>query len=71
MEERTEPDETTREAERAEAEVTSAADRAATPEEEAEAAAFDESDEERKSVAQHEKEMGEIGANAKGEGRIP
>jgi hypothetical protein len=70
MDERTEPTETTREAERDEAEQTSIADRAATPEEEAAAEGYPESDEERKKVAEHYKEMNEIGADAKGEGRI-
>jgi hypothetical protein len=70
MNERTEPSDTTREAERDEAEQQSIADRAATPEEEAAAEAFPESDEERTRVAEHFKEMNELGANAKGEGRI-
>lgn len=70
MDDRTEPSDNTRAAERDEAEQHSIADRAATPEEEAEAENFPESDEERKKVADHFKEMDEIGANAKGEGRI-
>ena len=70
MEDRTEPDEATRAAERAEEGEAHAADRSPTPEEEAAAGGYPESDEERKKVAEHYQEMTDIGANAKGEGRI-
>ncbi len=70
MEDRTEPDEATRAAEHAEEGEAHAADRTPTPEEEAAAGGYQESDEERKKVADHYKEMTDIGANAKGEGRI-
>jgi len=69
---RTEPDKTTEDDERAEAGKAHVADRAATEEEERLA------DESRKryaddaeSVAEHERAMNETGANEKGEGRIP
>lgn len=69
---RTEPDEATLAEERAEATRAHTADRPATDEEsaaaDAEAAAADQR--ERESVAQHEQEMQEIGANVKGEGAI-
>jgi hypothetical protein len=71
MAEPTEPDEATREAEHAEEGQAHAADRTPTPEEEAAAEhGYEESDEERKRVAEHYEEMTDIGANAKGEGRI-
>jgi hypothetical protein len=71
MEDRTEPDEATRAAEQAEEGQAHAADRTPTPEEEAAAeGGYPESDEERQKVAEHYKEMTDIGANAKGEGRI-
>lgn len=72
MEDRTEPDGGTRSVEEDEAGRAHQADR--TPTESEEQAAerhLDETDEEeRRSVAEHEKEMSEIGAEAKGEGRI-
>ena len=66
------PDKTTRDAERAEAKAGHDADRAATPEEEevADEAAGVESEEERRSVADHERDMAERGVHQKGEGRI-
>lgn len=71
MDESTEPDEQTVAAERAEAESRHGADRPAT-EEESDAAeqGVDESDEERRNVAEHFHEMNEIGAHTKGEGAI-
>lgn len=63
----TKPDRETRDSERAEAEVHAGADRMPTPDEEA---AADELELDPETVA-HEKEMGERGANQKGEGRLP
>jgi|HubBroStandDraft_3_1064219.scaffolds.fasta_scaffold857146_2 hypothetical protein len=67
----TEPDPTTEEEERAEANSAHVADRAPTDEEERLA---DESRNryagEAESVAEHERSMNEIGADEKGEGRI-
>jgi len=64
---RTRPNEQTREAERAEAETHSGADRMPTPEEEQVADALKPDPE----VSKHEKEMTERGAKQKGEGRLP
>jgi hypothetical protein len=66
------PDQETRDAEKAEFGRDHVADRAATGDEEemADEALAEESDAERASVAQHEKEMAERGAHQKGEGRI-
>ena len=68
----TEPTPATEEEERAESESAHVADRAPTEEEDRLA---DESAERYKddapSVAEHEREMGETGAEDKGEGRIP
>jgi hypothetical protein len=68
----TEPSATTEEEERTDASSPHMADRAATEEEERLA---DESREryadEAESVAEHERSMGETGADEKGEGRIP
>jgi hypothetical protein len=63
----TRPDAETRAAERDEAQVTAGADREATPEEAEIADAHELAPE----VIEHEKEMGERGANQKGEGRLP
>ena len=63
----TRPDADTRAAERDEAQTTAGADREATPEE-AEIADAHPLDPE---VVEHEKEMGERGANQQGEGRLP
>jgi hypothetical protein len=72
MEDRTEPDDSTRSVEEEEAGRTHAADRAPSESEEkaAEHHLDESSEEERKSVAEHYEEMSEIGAEAKGEGRI-
>jgi hypothetical protein len=67
MPENTRPSPTTRDAERAEAEVHAQADRLATPEEEAKA----EENELDPEVAEHEREMLERGAEQRGEGRLP
>ncbi len=67
MAEPTRPTPTTREAERAEAEMHAQPDRLPTPEEE-EKADENELDPE---VAEHEREMLERGANQPGEGRLP
>ncbi|MDQ1519331.1 MAG: hypothetical protein QOI55_404 [Actinomycetota bacterium] len=67
MTDRTKPNDQTREAERAEAEVHPTADRLPTPEEEQIADSLEPDPE----VAKHEKEMAERGAHQKGEGRIP
>jgi hypothetical protein len=66
------PDETTREAERAEAGKAHVADRAANLEEEEKAAEHEASRslDEATSVAEHEREMAARGADQKGEGRI-
>lgn len=70
--EHTEPSQETDEEERTDAEAPHMADRAATPEEERLA---DESRDrfagDAEEVADKEREMGEIGADEKGEGRIP
>jgi hypothetical protein len=66
----TEPDEATTSEEDAEAGAAHVADRLPTSEEETVADKHTESDQERADVAAHEKEMNELGANAKGEGRI-
>jgi hypothetical protein len=68
----TEPDPGTRKAEEADAGHAHTADRQPTSEEAAAAEEeySEEGDEERRRVADHYKEMGELGAEAKGEGRI-
>jgi hypothetical protein len=68
----TEPDPGTRQAEESDATQAHAADRAPTPDEETEAdqELSEEGTEERQSVAEHYKEMAELGAEEKGEGRI-
>jgi hypothetical protein len=63
----TRPNDETRATEREDAERTAGADRAPTPDEEAEA----ESRSLDPDVAEHEREMAERGANQKGEGRLP
>jgi hypothetical protein len=63
----TRPSSETREAERAEAAKTAAADREPTPDEEK----FADSLEVDPDVAAHEKEMMERGANQQGEGKLP
>jgi hypothetical protein len=72
MEDNTEPDDTTREAERSEAGKSHTADRPPTPEEDAaaerERAESDADD--RKDVAEHYEDMAELGADVKGEGEI-
>lgn len=72
MSDRTEPDASTHAAEEAEAGRDHAADRPASEEESQRADAnLAQSDaDERKSVAEHEEEMMEIGADVKGEGAI-
>lgn len=72
MEDRTEPSETTHEAEEADAGQRHEADRVATEGESRDAEdALSKSDpERRRDVAEHEKEMMEIGASVKGEGEI-
>ncbi len=71
MSDHTEPDEATLHAEQDEGVAVHAADRQPTAEEEAAAeSGYPESDEERQKVAAHEREMNELGAEAKGEGRI-
>jgi hypothetical protein len=67
MAEPTRPSRETRETERREAERSSVADRAPTPDEEA-AAESHELDEE---VIAHERDMAERGAKQRGEGRVP
>ena len=71
-EERTAPDEATRREERAEAGSAHTADRPATDTEAAAADAAEAAEDrrERESVAAHEKEMLETGAQVKGEGAI-
>jgi hypothetical protein len=66
------PDETTRAAERSEAQKAHVADRAANLDEEEKAAETESSRsaDEAKSVAEHEREMAKRGAAQKGEGRI-
>lgn len=70
--EHTEPSQETDEEERTDAEAPHMADRAATPEE---ARRADESKDrfagDAKKVAEKEREMDELGADDKGEGRIP
>jgi hypothetical protein len=63
----TRPSSATRDAERREAEVPPAADRAPTPDEEAAAEEHEVDDD----VAAHAREMAERGAHQKGEGRAP
>jgi hypothetical protein len=72
MEESTEPNEGTRDAERSDAGRSHQADRPPTEQEVADAdrARSDETPEDLKSVAEHYEEMAELGANAKGEGKI-
>jgi hypothetical protein len=71
MENEVEPDEATVDAERAEATHAHTADRAPTGEEEAAAErSADELAADSTSVAEHEKEMTDIGAHVKGEGSI-
>jgi hypothetical protein len=71
MEDNTEPDDRTREAELAEAGKSHTADRPPTSEEEAAAErALAELDADPKDVAEHEEEMTELGARVKGEGEI-
>jgi hypothetical protein len=67
MTDRTRPNDQTRAAERAEAEVHAEADRMPTPEEEKVADSLEVDPE----VAENYEEMAERGANQKGEGRIP
>jgi hypothetical protein len=64
---RTRPNDQTRDAERAEAEVHSGADRMPTPDEEKVADSLDVDPE----VAENYEEMAERGANQQGEGRVP
>jgi hypothetical protein len=64
---RTRPNDQTRDAERAEAEVHSGADRMPTPDEEKVADSLDVDPE----VAENYEEMAERGANQQGEGRLP
>jgi hypothetical protein len=68
----TEPDESTVSEQKSEAGAAHVADRLPTPEEEAaaEGESAKEDEQERRDVAAHEQEMNELGANAKGEGRI-
>lgn len=69
--EHTEPSQETDEEERTDAEAPHMADRAATPEEERLAAeSRDKYADEAADVAKHEKDMDELGAKEKGEGRI-
>lgn len=72
MADRTEPDDSTRSVEEEEAGRPHGADRQPTASEEkdAEQSLDEESEEERRKVAQHYEEMSELGAEAKGEGRI-
>jgi hypothetical protein len=72
MEDRTEPDSSTRSVEEEEAGRAHGADRPPIQSEEkaAERALDESSEDERKSVAAHYEEMSEIGAETKGEGRI-
>jgi hypothetical protein len=71
MDERTEPNEATVEAEHAEETHDHTADREPTRSEEAAAeTGVVESDEERARVAEHYEEMTDLGAHAQGEGRI-
>jgi hypothetical protein len=68
----TEPDPETRKAEEDDAAHAHTADRQPTPEEAAAAEEeySEEGEAERRRVAEHYKEMGEIGAEVKGEGKI-
>jgi hypothetical protein len=72
MEERTEPDKATHVAEESDAERAHVADRLGSSEEERTAEqSYSAGDlEQRRKVAQHEKEMMDIGATIKGEGEI-
>lgn len=72
MAERTQPDERTEAADEAEGHAAHGADRAPTPDEEAAAdRAADRPDRaDPADVAEHERDMNERGAHAKGEGRI-
>ncbi|MGB7053637.1 MAG: hypothetical protein WBG41_18885 [Acidimicrobiales bacterium] len=72
MDDRTEPDNSTRSVEEEEAGRAHGADRPPNGSEEkaAERHLDESSEEERRSVAEHYEEMSEIGAEAKGEGRI-
>ena len=72
MDSHTEPDEATISEQKSEAGAAHVADRLPTPEEEAAADGkfSEEAEQERRDVAAHEREMNELGANAKGEGRI-
>ena len=71
MENVTEPDEATREAERDEEASAHDADRPATPDEEAAAErGATEAGADQREVAEHEKEMADIGVHVKGEGEI-
>ena len=72
MDDRTEPDEATHSADESDADRTHAADRSGTDVEERDAdEAYAAGDpEERQKVAEHEKEMMDIGATVKGEGEI-
>ena len=68
----TEPNAATEEEDRAEADAPHAADRAPTEDEERSAdEARERYGDDAESVAEHERSMGERGANEKGEGRIP
>jgi hypothetical protein len=72
MEERTEPDRATHEAEESDAGRSHVADTLRSDEEElaAEQAYSAGDQEQRRNVAQHEKEMMDIGATTKGEGKL-
>ncbi len=72
MDDRTDPDKATHQAEQSDADSRHEADREATDREEraAEDALSKETIDQREDVAQHEKEMMEIGATVKGEGEI-
>jgi hypothetical protein len=71
MQQPTDPDESTLEAERIDAEHAHSADRAATPEEEAAVErGLDEAGGDLADVAEHYEEMSDIGAHLKGEGGI-
>jgi hypothetical protein len=72
MEDHTEPDAATQNAERSEAERSHTADRPPSTDEETEAddAYSAEGEDERREVAEHYQEMGELGAEVKGEGEI-
>jgi hypothetical protein len=72
MADRTEPDSSTRSVEEEDAGRAHHADRppTASEEQDAERGLDEEGEEERRSVARHYEEMSELGAEAKGEGRI-